>query len=165
MPGRRGREAMPGRWASPYWASHQTRLGRAIKRGWASQDKGAVGRAIKQGWGKPSNEVGRASTKGPLGEPVLIGRARTHWASPYSLGLGEPVLGEPLNHFHSGQRLEAVVGGHRGQRGVVGRGDGTPSSTSKTDWSALLERPVVSELCSCLPAPARCCPALRPALR
>ena len=83
MPGRRGREAMPGRaesvglddsfeffflgriptlglaglrcragaagrlcqagmwrarrWASPYWASHQTRLGRAIKRGWASQ--------------------------------------------------------------------------------------------------------------------------------
>ena len=24
-------------WANPYWASHQTRLGRAIKRGWASQ--------------------------------------------------------------------------------------------------------------------------------
>ena len=70
--------------------------------------------------GEPSNEVGRASTKGPsnkvgashqtrlgepvlrgrwasqLGEPVLIGRAS--WASPYSLG-------EPLNHFHSGQRL------------------------------------------------------------
>ena len=70
-------------------------------------------------------------------------------------------------------RLEAVVGGHRGQRGVIGRGDGTvhgrrgavvgqlqvhavrgalvattPSSTSKADWSALLERPVVSELCS-----------------
>ena len=68
------------RWASPYslgepsnevgrasthWASHQTRLGRAIKRG----------------WGKPSDEVGRASTKGPLGEPVLIGRAS--WASQY----------------------------------------------------------------------------------
>ena len=45
----------------------------------------------------------------PLGEPVLIGRASTHWAShqrgwasqyywasPYSLGLGEPVLGEPV---------------------------------------------------------------------
>ena len=41
-------------WANPYWASHQTRLGRAIKRG----------------WGEPSNEVGRASTKGPLGEPL-----------------------------------------------------------------------------------------------
>ena len=40
-------------WASPYWASHRTRLGRAIKRG----------------WGEPSSEVGRASTKGPLGEP------------------------------------------------------------------------------------------------
>ena len=59
--------------------------------------------------------------------------------------------------------VEAVVGGHRGQRGVVGQGDGavhgrrgavvgqlqvhagvlfvatTPSSTSKADWSALLE--------------------------
>ena len=71
-------------------------------------------------------------------------------------------------------RLEAVVGGHRGQRGVVGRGDGavhgrrgagvlfvatTPSSTSKADWSALLERPVVSELCSAamlLPCAATC---------
>ena len=59
-------------WASPYslgepsnevGASHQTRLGRAIKRG----------------WGEPSNEVGRASAKGPLGEPVLRGR----WASQY----------------------------------------------------------------------------------
>ena len=55
----------------------------------------------------------------------------------------------------------------------------TPSSTSKADWSALLERPVVSAamLLPCaatcpsvaaraaavarqLPAPARCCPAL-----
>ena len=44
------------RWASPYWASHQTRLGRAIKRG----------------WGEPSNEVGRASTKGPLGETFTV---------------------------------------------------------------------------------------------
>ena len=34
-----------------------------------------IGRAIKRGWGEPSNEVGRASTKAPLGEPVLIGRA------------------------------------------------------------------------------------------
>ena len=50
-------------WASPYWASHQTRLGRAIKRG----------------WGEPSNEVGRARTKRPLGKPVLVGRAS--WAS------------------------------------------------------------------------------------
>ena len=41
--------------------------------------------------GEPSNEVGRASTKGPLGEPVLIGRTRTHWAS-HQTRLGEPVL-------------------------------------------------------------------------
>ena len=64
MPGRRGREAgmwRARRWASPYWASHQTRLG------------------------EPSNEVGRASTHWGtrLGEPVVIGRARTHWANPY----------------------------------------------------------------------------------
>ena len=36
-----GRASTIGRarthWANPYWASHQTRLGRAIKRGWASQ--------------------------------------------------------------------------------------------------------------------------------
>ena len=35
----------------------------------------------------------------------------------------------------------------------------TPSSTSKADWSALLERPVVSELCSAamlLPCAATC---------
>ena len=95
-------------------------------------------------------------------------------------------------------RVEAVVGGHRGQRGVVGQGDGavhgrrgavvgqlqvhavrvllvatTPSSTSKADWSALLERPVVSELCSAamlLPCAATCPSvvaraARRPALR
>ena len=70
------------------------------------------------------------------------------------------------------------------KRGVVGRGDGavhgrrgavvnsfrstlsgvllvatTPSSTLKADWSALLERPVVSELCSAamlLPCAATC---------
>ena len=56
-------------WANPYWASHQTRLGRAIKRG----------------WGEPSNEVGRARTHWAspysLGEPVLIGRAS--WASQF----------------------------------------------------------------------------------
>ena len=51
-------------------------------------------------------------------------------------------------------RLEAVVGGHRGQRGVVGRGDGAVHGRLRTTalrrhhWSALLERPVVSELCS-----------------
>ena len=48
------------------WASHQTRLGRAIKRG----------------WGEPSNEVG-ASHQTRLGEPVLIGRAS--WASQSQL--------------------------------------------------------------------------------
>ena len=77
-------------------------------------------------------------------------------------------------------RLEAVVGRRRGQRGVVGRGDGAVHGrrgavvgqlqvhavrgalrghhTSK-DWSALLERPVVSELCSAamlLPCAAAC---------
>ena len=85
--------------------SHQTRLGRAIERGWASQYEGAVGRAIgrastKGPLGKPSNEVGashqtrlgraipyslgepvgRASTKRPLGEPV----GRASWASQLS---------------------------------------------------------------------------------
>ena len=39
-----------------------------------------------------------ASTKGPLGEPVLIGRAS--WASQYSLGVGRAsthwALGEPV---------------------------------------------------------------------
>ena len=71
--------------------------GQARPGGYARQECGAlgvgrtrIGRAIKRGWGEPSNEVGRASTKGPLGEPVLIGRARTHWASQHSLG--EPVL-------------------------------------------------------------------------
>ena len=96
MPGRRGRRArcgavgrastkplgepvLRGRWASQLGehvlgrirvgASHQTRLGRAIKRG----------------WGEPSNEVGRTRTK-PLGEPVLVGQTRigrASWASQY----------------------------------------------------------------------------------
>ena len=62
-------------------------VGRAIKRGWASQH-----------WANPY----WASHQTRLGEPVPRGR----WASPYSLG--EPVLGEPLNHFHSGQRLRLL---------------------------------------------------------
>ena len=75
-------------------------------------------------------------------------------------------------------RLEAVVGGHRGKRGVVGRGDGTVHgrrgavvgqlqvhavrghhALQQADWSALLERPVVSKLCSAamlLPCAATC---------
>ena len=127
-------------WASPYslgepsnevGASHQTRLGRAIKRGWGepSNEVGAshqtrLGRAIKRGWashqtrlGEPvlrgrwaspyslGEPVGRASTRGPLGEPVLRGR----WASPYSLG--EPVLIGRANFYsglHSGQRLRLL---------------------------------------------------------
>ena len=74
-------------WASPHSLGEPVLIGRAIKRGWASQyslgepvlgepsnEVGAshqtrLGRAIKRGWGEPSNEVGRASTKGPLGEP------------------------------------------------------------------------------------------------
>ena len=75
MPGRRGREA--GMWRARRWASPYS-LG---------EPSNEVGRASTKGpLGEPSNEVGRASTKGPLGEPV--GRARTHWASQ----LGEPVL-------------------------------------------------------------------------
>ena len=60
-------------WANLYWASHQTRLGEPVLRGrWASLiGRTRVGRAIKRGWGEPSNEVGRASTKGPLGEPTF----------------------------------------------------------------------------------------------
>ena len=68
---------------------------------------------------EPSNEVGRASTKGPLGEPVLIGRARTHWASPYSLGLGEPVLGEPVLGEPSNEPSNEV--GRASTKGAVGR--------------------------------------------
>ena len=90
MPGRRGREAMPGRNVARQALGEPVLTGRAIKQGPYSLGEPVLG--------EPSNEVGRASTKGPLGEPVLIGRASTHWASPYSLG-------EPLNHFHSGQRL------------------------------------------------------------
>ena len=62
--------------ARTHWASHQTRLGRAIKRGWGepSNEVGAshqtrLGRAIKRGWGEPSNEVG-ASHQTRLGEPL-----------------------------------------------------------------------------------------------
>ena len=80
--------------------------GRAIKRGWASQY--SLGEPVL---GEPSNEVGRASTKGPLGEPVLIGRTRIGRA--IKRGWGEPSnkvgrastkgpLGEPVLNFHSG---------------------------------------------------------------
>ena len=64
---------------------------------WASQY--SLGEPVLIGrTGEPSNEVGRASAKGPLGEPVLIGRAS--WESHQTrLGrastkgpLGEPVL-------------------------------------------------------------------------
>ena len=51
--------------ARTHWASHQTRLGEPVLIG-----RTRIGRAIKRGWGEPSNEVGRASTKGPLGEPL-----------------------------------------------------------------------------------------------
>ena len=86
-------------WASPFWASpyslgepsnevgasHQTRLGRAIKRGWG-EPSNEVGRAIKRGWGEPSNEVG-ASHQTRLGRAIKRG-----WASHQTR------LGEPLNH-------------------------------------------------------------------
>ena len=56
-------------------------IGRAIKRGWASQyslgepvliGQTRIGRAIKRGWGEPSNEVGRASTKGAVGRATQL---------------------------------------------------------------------------------------------
>ena len=54
-------------WASPYslevGASHQTRLGRAVKRGWG-EPSNEVGASRQTRLGEPSNEVGRASTKG-----------------------------------------------------------------------------------------------------
>ena len=46
-------------------------IGRAINEGRASTigqariGRTCIGQAIKRGWGEPSNEVGRASTKGP----------------------------------------------------------------------------------------------------
>ena len=124
VPGRRGRWRASGAVGrATHWASHslgEPVLGRATH--WASTwANPCLGRAIKRGWGEPSNEaikraVGRASTKRPLGEPVL----RARWAS--QLGkpvLGEPVgrastrwaLGEPLN-FHSQRLLGATVPRH-----------------------------------------------------
>ena len=81
MPGRWcGRASMPGR-----NVALGIEAGRASKRVWASQ----------YSLGEPSNKGGRASTKGPSGEPVLIGRTRTHWARlgrAIKRGWGEPVL-------------------------------------------------------------------------
>ena len=61
--------------AGMWRARYRSHVGRAIKRGWASQyslgEPVLIGRAIKRGWGEPSNEVGRASAKGPLGEPTF----------------------------------------------------------------------------------------------
>ena len=61
-------------WASPFWASPYS-LGEPSNEVGASHQT-RLGRAIKRGWGEPSNEVGRASTK-PLGEP-LVGRWASH---------------------------------------------------------------------------------------
>ena len=50
------------------------------------------------------------------GEPLLIGRARAHWANPYSLG--EPVLGEPSNEVgasHQTRLGEPVLRGPLGE--------------------------------------------------
>ena len=79
-----GQVARPG-----FYAGQECALGieagRAIKRGWASQY--SLGEPVL---GKPSNKVGRASTKGPLGKPVLIGRTRTQWAS-HQTRLGQAI--------------------------------------------------------------------------
>ena len=107
MPGRRGRwRARCGavgraraHWASPHSLGEpvlgepSNEVGRAIKRGWASQCQ-AVGRASKRGWGEPPNEVG-ASHQTRLGEPVL----RSRWAS-HQTRLGRAIKrgwGEPSN--------------------------------------------------------------------
>ena len=72
--------------------------------------------------------------------------------------------------------LEAVVGGHRGQRGVVGRGDGAVHGRRGAVVGQLQVHAVRGALGGhhafqhvegrlvCLVG-ARCCPALRPALR
>ena len=58
-------------WASPYsLGKPSTRLGEPVLIGQARIGRTRIGRAIKRGWGEPLNEVGRASTKGPLGEPL-----------------------------------------------------------------------------------------------
>ena len=85
------------RWKNPDLGAAQARqaggsdAGQARPGGYARQECGAlgVGRA-RTHWASPYS----------LGEPVLIGRASTHWASPYwanlywasQYSLGEPVL-------------------------------------------------------------------------
>ena len=62
------------------WASHQTRLGEPVLRGrWASPY--SLGEPVLRGrWVSQLGEpVTQTSTKGPLGETVLVGRAS--WAS------------------------------------------------------------------------------------
>ena len=83
-----------GMWRARYRSLH---VGRAIKRGWASQYSESLGDPVLR-------VVGRASAQGrwasqyseSLGEPVLrvVGRASAQgrWASQYSESLGEPVL-------------------------------------------------------------------------
>ena len=90
MPGRwcgratRGRWASRTHWASPYSLGKPVLVGRT-RTHWASP----------YSLGEPSNEVGRASTKGPLGEPVLVGK---------------PVLiGRAINSFHSGQACACLA--------------------------------------------------------
>ena len=71
-------------WASPFWASPYS-LGEPSNEVGASHQT-RLGRAIKRGWGEPSNEVGRASAKGPYSLGELVGRAST------KTPLGEPTF-------------------------------------------------------------------------
>ena len=99
-----------GMWRARYrsrWASHQTRLGEPVaaqtRTHWASH-QAILGRAVKQGWGEPSNEVGRASTKGPLGEPVLRAVPARRQKCPLGYPAHAASTVAPL-HLHSGLPL------------------------------------------------------------
>ena len=193
MPGRRGRASMPGSWGltaigpptkgleffsweeSRPWAWQGSDAGQARPGGYARQECGAlgvgrarIGRAIKRGWGEPSNEVG-ASHQTRLGKPVLIGRARTHWAShqrgwasqyywasPYSLG--EPVLGEPSNEVgasHQTRLGEPVLRGRwasqysLGEPVLIGRVR-TPWAWANPYWANHSTTFTVANACPCL---------------
>ena len=69
----------PTRGLDFFW--EESRPWRRLGRLEASMPGIEAGRAIKRGW----------ASQYSLGEPVLIGRARTHWAS-HQTRLGEPVL-------------------------------------------------------------------------
>ena len=105
-------------WASQYSLGKPVLVGQAIKRGWASQYYVLIGRT-RTHWANPYS----------LGEPVLIGRTRTHWANPYSLG--EPVLiGQRANPYSLGEPV------------LIGR--------TRTHWASQTTFTVAHNACACL---------------